>query len=526
MAAGAPSSLGCGAAITVSRGSGRPGGLGCWRGRFRVPAPALLVEESVRRVVPGARDVLPRARVVEEAKAAAAAGRPVLIASVDAWLLWRVAAREAWMSGDNYHVLEAAAPWEAELAGVGYGQLVVARAAYAGRRRSDAVEYERLGLGKRVTRRALLRGGPASVLAAVERPREGDLCATRGVDRACLYCRDACGGNVACAAALLSTELLVVAGYSREGLHDYLRVLGLRGPGYMVFASRWSLERLRVDLAGSAAARTVIVPVSCPYTVGLEELLAARALGFTPLLVYSEENSLDPSCRDSREPYSRTVARDYEALTGEELEILPPGDAASRLREAAPGPEPVKDAAALLTRGLHSLALAELDRLTSGDGGKPLGTLLTANIVVDSRCTLCSACVQECPTDALTLRRSEEREELLLLPGRCIACGYCVEVCPEDAMALVHEAPREPGKWRTIYSEEAVRCAACGRPVAPKSMVVAVARRIVSAGLNEKILVTLVLCDACRQRYQLGALKLDEERIIREVKRLAGIEED
>jgi len=463
-----------------------------------------------------------RAEVLREARSAAAAGRPALIASVDAWLIWRVAAREAWMSGDNYHVLEAVAPWEAELAGVGYGQLVVARAAYAGRRSVEAVSYEKVGFEKRVTRRALLRGGPASILAAVERPVESSLCSTRGVDRSCLYCRDRCGGNLACAAALCSTELLVVAGYSREGLHDYLRVLGLRGPGWMVFASRWALEKLRSALApGGSAARAVIVPVSCPYVVGLEELLAVRALGFTPVIVESEESLMDPSCRDSRGAYMETVAADYERLTGEGLQALGPVEAGELLRRRPGSPEPVRDAAALLTKGLHSLAMAELDRLARG--GEPLETLTTANIVVDDRCTLCSACVQECPTDALTLRRSEEREELLLLPGRCIACGYCVEVCPEDAMYLVHEAPREPSKWRTIYQEEAVRCVACGRPVAPKSMVVAVARRIVSAGLNEKILVTLVLCDACKQRYQLGALKLDEERVIREVKKLAGL---
>ena len=475
-----------------------------------MPAPRILVEESVRRVVPGAEEALPRAKVLEEALAAASRGERVLIAAEGAWVVWRAAAREAWMRGDNYHVLEAVDPLEAELAGVGYGQLVVARAAYHASRRVDRVAYEKVDLAsKRVTRRALLSRGPSAVFNAVEKPFETEHCSTMGVDRACRYCLEDCGG-ASCAAALCATELLQVAGYSREGLHDYLRVLSPRGPGFLVFASRWDMAALLKALPrGTAPVFTV--PVACPYVVGLEEALAARALGLKPIIVESREALQDPYCRRSREPYTKIIAGDYERLTGEKLLAAGVEEAAKIVSQGEPRLEPVEDAKGLLTRGLHGLAAEELERLNAP--GTPLRSLFAARIhVYEDRCTLCSACVQECPTEALTLRRTQEGEELLLLPARCIACSYCVEVCPEDAMALVHEAPGEPTRWRRLAGEDVIRCLACGAPVAPRSLVVKVLRRMKAAGLKESALYSVLLCDRCRGLYQLGALRIDEER--------------
>ncbi len=51
-------------------------------------------------------------------------------------------------------------------------------------------------------------------------------------------------------------------------------------------------------------------------------------------------------------------------------------------------------------------------------------------------CTGTGACVEQCPTDALTVQDDLASVDL----GRCIGCGLCVPPCPEDAIHLVMKA--------------------------------------------------------------------------------------
>ena len=484
-----------------------------------MPAPRIVVEESVKRIVPGATEALPKTEVVAEALRGARRGERLLIAADGAWAIWRLAAREAWMRGDNYFLLEAVDAAEARLSGVGFGQLVVARAAYAAKIPAEKVEYEKLSLReKRVTRRALLAGAVAgAAMAAVEKPSEGPLCATRGVGKACSTCLEECSG-ASCAAALCGVELVQVPGYSRDGLHEYLRIVSPRGPGYLVFASRWVLPDLVYMLQESRNRPTVpvhFVPTGCPYVVGLEELLAARGLGLTPLVVadggLGEQH--DPYCRRSRGKWLETVARDYEALTGSKPYAENVEKAVDML-QYTPRLQALPDAAALLGKGLHSLAMAEAERLLGDQEIVETRSMISAAIIVDpGKCTLCSACVQECPTDAIQLDRSPEAEKLLFLPGRCIACRHCVEICPEDAMSITRGVPRNPAAWRTLVRQEAVRCIACGRIVGPRSLVEKVLRKMKNHGFPKETLLTIFLCDNCKAAYQLGALKPDWSKV-------------
>lgn len=42
----------------------------------------------------------------------------------------------------------------------------------------------------------------------------------------------------------------------------------------------------------------------------------------------------------------------------------------------------------------------------------------------------CSACVDVCPTDAISVFKIEDNNHVRLDLGACIGCGYCVDVCP------------------------------------------------------------------------------------------------
>ncbi len=52
------------------------------------------------------------------------------------------------------------------------------------------------------------------------------------------------------------------------------------------------------------------------------------------------------------------------------------------------------------------------------------------------RCTGCAACVEACPSQALTVQDASAR----VVVERCTDCGTCVDVCPQGAIVLVEQA--------------------------------------------------------------------------------------
>jgi len=59
----------------------------------------------------------------------------------------------------------------------------------------------------------------------------------------------------------------------------------------------------------------------------------------------------------------------------------------------------------------------------------PLGA-----IQADTSCTACNACVEQCPTHALDLRKFGTSRVLEFRPDACTGCQQCVSVCPEHAL--------------------------------------------------------------------------------------------
>ncbi|MDF2954580.1 4Fe-4S binding protein [Candidatus Alkanophaga liquidiphilum] len=86
----------------------------------------------------------------------------------------------------------------------------------------------------------------------------------------------------------------------------------------------------------------------------------------------------------------------------------------------------------------------------------------------EAKCMGCGACVEGCPTGALTLTDEGNVRIIELFYGRCIMCGQCVERCPVEAIKLTTE-------YSIVYTakEEAltsirrtlVCCEICGTPI-------------------------------------------------------------
>ncbi|MFA8450181.1 MAG: [Fe-Fe] hydrogenase large subunit C-terminal domain-containing protein [Bacteroidales bacterium] len=51
-----------------------------------------------------------------------------------------------------------------------------------------------------------------------------------------------------------------------------------------------------------------------------------------------------------------------------------------------------------------------------------------------AKCTLCYACVRECPVKAIEIKSDVDYAKII--PERCIGCGGCFRVCPEEAISF------------------------------------------------------------------------------------------
>jgi iron only hydrogenase large subunit-like protein len=54
--------------------------------------------------------------------------------------------------------------------------------------------------------------------------------------------------------------------------------------------------------------------------------------------------------------------------------------------------------------------------------------------IIEKKCTLCYACVRECPVKAIEVKTNNDYATIL--ENRCIGCGSCIAVCPEKAIVF------------------------------------------------------------------------------------------
>ncbi len=48
------------------------------------------------------------------------------------------------------------------------------------------------------------------------------------------------------------------------------------------------------------------------------------------------------------------------------------------------------------------------------------------------KCTGCKTCVEECPSDAITMAN----DKAVVNADSCVDCGVCVDACPAEAISL------------------------------------------------------------------------------------------
>ncbi len=124
------------------------------------------------------------------------------------------------------------------------------------------------------------------------------------------------------------------------------------------------------------------------------------------------------------------------------------------------------------------------------------------DLFIDTKqCTLCGACVKNCPTHAIEMKKGTARQ-LFFSSHRCIGCEICVHTCPEQA-ALLHRI-FDPlviaNKTKTEKARDAqATCRNCGNPIANQSLLKKVEKDLRQKGMD-KSADTVFLCTACKKK--------------------------
>ncbi|MDP3534534.1 MAG: 4Fe-4S dicluster domain-containing protein [Halomonas sp.] len=186
------------------------------------------------------------------------------------------------------------------------------------------------------------------------------------------------------------------------------------------------------------------------------------------------------------------------------IQLIEPSD--SDARDALPVLTPLTDAALALPepdkRQRLNRVLEHLATLGTPSGERhpmPSGAAYGAIEVDSVACTLCYACVSNCPTPALSA--GGDTPSLSFREADCVQCGLCEKACPEDAISLLPGFLAAPERHvRHVCHEEApFECISCGKAFATASTVAAIKQKLAHhpyfAG---EAMTRLEMCEDCR----------------------------
>ncbi|MEM2025696.1 MAG: 4Fe-4S binding protein [Desulfurococcaceae archaeon] len=125
------------------------------------------------------------------------------------------------------------------------------------------------------------------------------------------------------------------------------------------------------------------------------------------------------------------------------------------------------------------------------------------------KCTACGACVQGCPTGAISVLDMGKTVAVDVWYGKCIFCGRCTEVCPEEAVKMSLEyslSTTDKNEVREQVPLTAYRCQLCGKLIISERGIEVVKGKVKALPLPPSYVTIVSLCHDCKRRYQASYL--------------------
>jgi ferredoxin len=274
--------------------------------------------------------------------------------------------------------------------------------------------------------------------------------------------------------------------------------------------------------AGAAALQEMaagmpenLLPFDCEETgsVGMDTWLTALAYGAVGVILLTPEQVPSPVQRELQQQVgcAQTILQGmgYAAGAVSLLDVAraqadDPWQAIDRLVPVpAAGSAGLNDKRAVIRMAVdHLHAHAPAPRpLVNLPAGAPFG-----EVSVDAtRCTLCMACVSQCPGHALLA--GDDRPQLSFIEENCVQCGLCSRSCPENAIA---PSPRylydgkARGEVRVLHAEEPFLCVRCGKAFATRSTIERITAKLRQHPMFQgDALRRIQMCEDCRVKDML-----------------------
>jgi ferredoxin len=183
-----------------------------------------------------------------------------------------------------------------------------------------------------------------------------------------------------------------------------------------------------------------------------------------------------------------------------------PADLLAALTELAPEPELEPAGFATFDEKRRTIRLAIDHLYAQAQRAKPFVSLPAGapfgEVWLDrERCTLCMACVSQCPAGALM--DGSERPQLRFVEDNCVQCGLCARTCPEDAIGPSPRYLYDYGRRssvRILNEEEPFNCVVCGTPFATQKLMDNMTKKLAGHWMfqSEESLRRLKMCEDCR----------------------------
>jgi ferredoxin len=329
---------------------------------------------------------------------------------------------------------------------------------------------------------------------------------------------DMCGGCGGCA-SVCPTGAILYDDPPFEFLIERLKTLiqtfaahaGI--PPRVLFIDRTFGRQLIADAARfSRGLPADVIPyeVDNVELIGHAELLATLAADGSEALILKSPRTAKPAIANQSGLAHRLLSS--TRVDPARIRVLEVSDVES-LESALYGTRmpDLKHDEVVLLGGRREVAKRVIAAFLEHDGESAISVALEAGdpygaIEVDSdKCTLCLACVSQCPTGALNDR--SDRPEINLVENACVQCGLCANTCPEQAITLKPQLSfgKQTLEQVSLHGEDPFECIECGRPFGVKSTIERIIEKLegnhwmYTNSDNTKL---VKMCDDCRINAQ------------------------